>query len=147
VFESPRARWRTLVGAGGPGSPRQRIRAGRGDEPLLATRGSQVGRPFGVDLLRACIDSDGHGSLPFQDIWTAADAHGHRLEIYGSEGWVFESPRARCESPCAAWASVVSGSRPTTLGLRARGVLSGPINPRRASPKAIAPSPGSPVQD
>ena len=93
------------------------------------------------------VDTDGIGTVQDQDVWTFLDARGRRLEIYGSGGWVFESPRARCESPCAAWASVVSGSRPTTLGLRALGVLSGPINPRRASPTAIAPSPGSPVQD
>ena len=28
--------------------------------------------------------------------WTDVDAHGHRLEIYGSEGWRFKSSRARC---------------------------------------------------
>ena len=35
----------------------------------------------------------------FQPAWTPVDTHGHGLEIYGSGGWVFESPRARRRSP------------------------------------------------
>jgi hypothetical protein len=34
-------------------------------------------------------------SLLPRHVWTRADTHGRCLEIYGSEGWVFESPRAR----------------------------------------------------
>ena len=33
---------------------------------------------------------------PFQAMWTSVDSYGRRLDIYGSGGWVFESPRARC---------------------------------------------------
>jgi len=58
------------------------------------TPGAKLGAIRG-GLLRSCMDGEGHESLPFQDVWTAVDVHGHRLEIYGSGGWVFESPRAR----------------------------------------------------
>ena len=40
-------------------------------------------------------DIGGIERLPFQVRWTLLDTRGHRLEIYGSGGWVFESPRAR----------------------------------------------------
>jgi hypothetical protein len=40
------------------------------------------------------VDTRGHESLPFRAVWTAVDGCGHRLEIYGSEGWGFESLRA-----------------------------------------------------
>jgi hypothetical protein len=50
-------------------------------------------------LLRSAVDSGGLES-PFRPGWTPGDAHGHRLEIYGSGGWVFESPRARWQEPC-----------------------------------------------
>jgi hypothetical protein len=37
-----------------------------------------------------------HSTAPqFEAEWTPVDTDGHRLEIYGSGGWVFESPRAR----------------------------------------------------
>ncbi len=35
-----------------------------------------------------------HGSFPFRAVWTPVDCCGHFLEIYGSEGWGFESLRA-----------------------------------------------------
>ena len=40
-------------------------------------------------------DARGPESPSFQAVWTPVDTHGQRLEIYGSGGWVFESPRAR----------------------------------------------------
>ena len=46
-------------------------------------------------LVRTALDSSGTPSLQFQSVWTPLDLGGHRLEIYGSGGWVFESPRAR----------------------------------------------------
>ena len=45
-----------------------------------------------VDRYRASDVSD-------QADWTLMDAHVRRLEIYGSGGWVFESPRARKTEP------------------------------------------------
>jgi hypothetical protein len=58
---------------------------------------SSLGAKMGVirgGLLRSAVDSGGLES-PFRPGWTPGEAHGHRLEIYGSGGWVFESPRAR----------------------------------------------------
>jgi hypothetical protein len=51
--------------------------------------------PFAVDgrePLRTQMDVE-----PFRSgrVWTVADTHGPGLEIYGSEGWGFESSRAR----------------------------------------------------
>ena len=48
---------------------------------------------------RSCVDTGGIGSLLLSHIWTDVDARGRRLEIYGSGGWVFESPRARTAKP------------------------------------------------
>jgi hypothetical protein len=45
-------------------------------------------------LLRTPVDGYGHRTVPFRAVWTAVDAHRRRLEIYGSEGWGFESLRA-----------------------------------------------------
>jgi hypothetical protein len=45
------------------------------------------------------MDSGGLGRPQFQARWTLTDPHGHRLVIYGSGGWVFESPRARYMKP------------------------------------------------
>jgi hypothetical protein len=42
------------------------------------------------------VDTDGIGTVQDQDVGTFLDAGGHRLEIYGSEGWGFESLRACC---------------------------------------------------
>ena len=39
------------------------------------------------------MDVCGIESLSFRAVWTSVDAHGHPLEIYGSEGWGFESLR------------------------------------------------------
>ena len=42
------------------------------------------------------VDAGGLENPSIRPVWTPVDAHGHGLEIYGSGGWVFESPRARC---------------------------------------------------
>jgi len=44
---------------------------------------------------RSRVDTGGNGSLLLSHVWTDVDTHGQRLAIYGSGGWVFESPRAR----------------------------------------------------
>jgi hypothetical protein len=41
------------------------------------------------------VDVGGVGSREYQPFTTAVDTPGHRLEIYGSEGWAFKSSRAR----------------------------------------------------
>jgi len=45
------------------------------------------------------VDAGGRLSLPLRPVWTLMDIHGHRLEIYGSEGWGFESLQACCRDP------------------------------------------------
>jgi hypothetical protein len=47
------------------------------------------------ELVWTAVGSSGTGSLLFRSARTPLDTHGHGLEIYGSGGWVFESPRAR----------------------------------------------------
>ena len=47
------------------------------------------------------VDACGIETLSFRTVWTAVDACGHGLEIYGSEGWEFESLRAIREVPTA----------------------------------------------
>ncbi len=46
-------------------------------------------------IVRTAVDAGGLDATQDQAVWTFLDAYGHRLEIYGSGGWVFESPRAR----------------------------------------------------
>ena len=41
------------------------------------------------------LDSGGTESPWLRGLSTRVDVPGHGLEIYGSAGWVFESPRAR----------------------------------------------------
>ena len=48
---------------------------------------------------RTAVDACGIESLSFRAAWTAVDTRGQRLEIYGSEGWGFESLRACQEKP------------------------------------------------
>jgi hypothetical protein len=45
------------------------------------------------------MDSGGLESPAIRAIWTFPDPQGHGLEIYGSGGWVFDSPRARNRNP------------------------------------------------
>jgi hypothetical protein len=71
-------------------SPAQRLASPSPGAKLGAIRGG---------LPRFCMDGGGHGGFPFLRVWTAADIPGRRLEIYGSGGWVFESPRARQRVP------------------------------------------------
>jgi len=47
------------------------------------------------------VDAGGIEGLLFRPVWTAMDAHGRCLEIYGSEGWGFESLRACHTCPSA----------------------------------------------
>jgi hypothetical protein len=64
-----------------------------------------------VGPLRSCVDTGGIGSQLLSHVRTDVDVHGRRLEIYGSGGWVFESPRARRERPCTSRGSHVSRAR------------------------------------
>ena len=48
---------------------------------------------------RTAVDVVGLETRHRQAELTPMDTHGHRLAIYGSGGWVFESPRARCTKP------------------------------------------------
>jgi hypothetical protein len=50
----------------------------------------------------SCVDPGGIGSLLLSHVWTDVDTYGHRLEIYGSEGWGFGSLRACCRKPCTS---------------------------------------------
>jgi len=70
-----------------------------GRAPCRATHlGAKLGAiPCGPH--RTGVDAGGHGTLSFQALWTLLDTRGHGLEIYGSGGWVFESPRARYRKP------------------------------------------------
>jgi hypothetical protein len=75
---------------------------------------SALGAKLGAILcgfLRTAMDVDGIESPLFRAVWTVVDAHGHGLEIYGSEGWGFESLRA-CRRPLALQGvSVIGGHR------------------------------------
>jgi hypothetical protein len=77
-------------------------------------------------LVWTALDSSGTRSLQFQSVWTPLDLGGHRLEIYGSGGWVFESPRARCIRPAQAGVfayGVVGIGRQRHLGEPFSGVI------------------------
>jgi hypothetical protein len=56
--------------------------------------GAKLGANRG-ELQRTAVDAGGIGSLSLNHIWTDVGPRGRRLEIYGSGGWVVESPRAR----------------------------------------------------
>ncbi len=67
------------------------------------------------------VDACGIESPPFRAVWTAVDGCGHRLEIYGSEGWGFESLRACHGSPCSARVPVVELCSCSRVGTRILG--------------------------
>ncbi len=67
------------------------------------------------------VDACGIETLSFRHVWTAVDTHGCRLEIYGSEGWGFESLRARYGNPCSARVSVVELCNCSRVGARILG--------------------------
>ncbi len=46
------------------------------------------------------VDVYGIETLSFRAVWTAVDGRGHRLEIYGSEGWD-SSPSGRASEVLA----------------------------------------------
>ncbi len=48
------------------------------------------------------VDGCGIESSSFRAVWTPVDVCGHGLEIYGSEGWGFESIR-ECHSHSGRW--------------------------------------------
>jgi len=50
-------------------------------------------------LPRTAVDAGGIEVLLLRQVWILMDVRGRRLEIYGSGGWVFESPWARCRNP------------------------------------------------
>ncbi|MBT8194278.1 MAG: hypothetical protein KJP22_12810, partial [Acidimicrobiia bacterium] len=57
----------------------------------------ELGAKLGAILcgsLRTAVDAGGLKRPSFRPVWTPTDARGHGLEIYGSEGWEFESLRA-----------------------------------------------------
>jgi hypothetical protein len=72
-----------------------------------------------VDLCGRLWDTRGIGTLSFRAVWTAVDTHGRRLEIYGSEGWGFESLRACYRNPCVSGGIVVWRVRLSAGGCRA----------------------------
>ena len=55
------------------------------------------------------VDSYGQQTDLCRAVWTAVDAGGPRLEIYGSEGWGFESSRPRKRNPL--WCNVFVSTR------------------------------------
>ena len=63
--------------------------------------GAKLGAIRGGQL-RTAVDTRGTESVSFRAVWTAVDTCGLRLEIYGSEGWGFESLRACRRSPCVS---------------------------------------------
>jgi hypothetical protein len=72
-------------------------------------------------LVRTGMEARGHGSSPFQAVWTTVDAYGHRLEIHGwSGGEGFEFLRV-CRSSCPHWESVALGPNPKRPIVRAVG--------------------------
>ena len=46
-------------------------------------RREPIWEPFALDLCGRLWDVCGIESLPFRAVWTAVDARGHGLEIYG----------------------------------------------------------------
>ena len=66
----------------------------------LTPRWEPSWEPFAVDTCGRVWTQGGIEALSFRPVWTAVDAHGHRLEIYGSGGWGFEFLRACCRNPC-----------------------------------------------
>ena len=72
---------------------------------LIDRLGAKLGAIL-CGLLRTAVDSCGIETPPFRPVWTAVDACGHRLEIYGSEGWGLSqatraSLPARADEPSA----------------------------------------------
>ncbi|HVR78619.1 MAG TPA: hypothetical protein VMS99_09535 [Acidimicrobiia bacterium] len=61
---------------------------------LITALGAKLGAML-YALVWTAVDSSGTGSLRARSEWTPLDTRGHGLDIYGSGGWVFESPRAR----------------------------------------------------
>jgi hypothetical protein len=57
------------------------------------------------------MDAGGLGSASLQALRTPVDTHGHGLDIYGSEGWGFESLRACDESLVALGVSAIAASQ------------------------------------
>ena len=59
---------------------------------------------------RSGVDGTGLGNLSLQAPWTVMVVCGRCLEIHGSGGWVFESPRARKGKPSGVRAFDRGGS-------------------------------------
>jgi hypothetical protein len=80
-------------------SPSKPYPSGRlGDSSWTRGRASSLEANLGAirsESLWINSDGDGIGGLSHRAGWTLMDTHGRRLAIYGSGGWVFESPRAR----------------------------------------------------
>ena len=83
---------------------------------------------------RMAVDARGLGTPYSQALWTVLDLCGRRLEIYGSGGWVFESPRARWVKPLVEAVSVRMRLR--DLGHRAvMGAILGSHSPSESRPR------------
>lgn len=71
-------------------------------EEIGAAFSSLVGAKLGAircRLVGTVVDACGIETAQNQEVWTRLDICGRRLEIYGSEGWEFESLRAGWRSP------------------------------------------------
>ena len=64
--------------------------------------GSGPGSQVGSQPLWIAVDGYGHPWTRKPSVQGCVDGCGHRLEIYGSDGWGFESLRACCRSLCTA---------------------------------------------
>jgi hypothetical protein len=81
------------------------------DHAACAIGRPDVGAKLGAILRgqqRTAVDADGLENPYLLAVRTLVDIPGHGLEIYGSGGWVFESPRARWRNPCSSRGFYVS---------------------------------------
>ncbi len=76
------------------------------------------------------MDAGGIETLSFRAVWTVVDAYGHGLEIYGSEGWGFESLRACRFLKAASWAAFLAVIDGGSSWIRSRGVSFRAFGPR-----------------
>ena len=84
---------------------------------------------------RTTTNAGGIETLPFQVHRTPVDPSGHCLEIYGSGGWVFESPRARHRKPC--------GSRGFTCPVFVEGFEQGDLGSHSPDRTSLGDHPGN----
>jgi hypothetical protein len=92
-----------------PGGPT--VHAASPEEGLGAKLGAILRGPH-----RTRVDDGGLGSPSLRRSWTIVDSRGHGLEIYGSEGWGFESLRACCRSRWDKRFWLAATGRPSDFG-------------------------------